>query len=100
MNLKPSTTLVVAGLAVRLDLLATPAARQATIHARYAAFLDAQPSGTPPASAAPAATISLQEVAGADFLAWEANAPLPVRVRLVGERLWVRSQAPRAHAIL
>ena len=91
MNLKHITTLVVAGLAVRLDLLATPAARQATIHARYAAFLDAPPAGMPPSGVAPAATISLREVAGADFLAWEANAPLPVRVRLVGERLWVRS---------
>ena len=79
------TTLVVAGLAVRLDLLAAPAARQSMITERYAAFLDPAPG------VAPVATLYLQEVAGADFLAWAENAPLPVRVRLVGERLWVRS---------
>ncbi len=91
MNLNHITTVVVAGLAVQLDLLGMPAARRATIHARYGAFLDAKLSGRASSSVVPAAMISLQEVAGADFLAWEANAPLPVRVRLVGERLWVRS---------
>lgn len=81
-----SSTLAVAGIGVRLDLGATTAQRRAVLASRYGEFLQADVS-----TVALAAVLAIHDAEGDDFLPWSENAPLPVRVRLAGERLWVRS---------
>ena len=78
--------LTIADLAVRLNVAALPARRRMGLHARYGGFLHPRAQQN-----APAAALAMQEIPGDDFLPWHEHTPVPVRVRLVGDRLWVRS---------
>jgi hypothetical protein len=81
-----SLTLTVADVSVRLDVTGLPARRRLELYARYGEFLRPSPAGP-----ACIAALAVQEVTGADFLPWAEHAGLPVRVRLQGDRLWVRT---------